>query len=96
MARFEPDVQELRILEAACRTLDDLSRLETALAAAPAVISGSRGNEMPNPLFAQIRSHRLALGRLLTALGLESAQGRTNPSDVGRRMAILRHHGRAS
>jgi hypothetical protein len=94
---FELDAAELTTLEATCRTLDDLGRLEKALADAPVEVIGSTGQKRPNGLFAEVRASRLALVRLLQALDVgdaEQAGGGSARSNAGRRMARARWAGR--
>jgi hypothetical protein len=62
---------ELSMLEQACRTADELDRLEQALCALPELTTtGSTGQLKPHPLLAEVRAHRLLLERLTTALSL--------------------------
>jgi hypothetical protein len=61
-------------LSAACRTLDELGRLEAALRSAPTVIPGSKGQDRPNPLFAEVRAHRLTLRQLLIGVGMVDSE----------------------
>jgi hypothetical protein len=71
--RFWRDIQsayelrpdELLILEKACRTVDDLGRLEAALAASPVLVAGSMGQTKVSPLFAECRATRALLAALL-------------------------------
>ena len=65
---LRPD--ELAVLAAGARTADELTGLETELATADVVVSGSTGQERPNGLFREVREHRKALARLLKQLGL--------------------------
>ena len=67
---FDLRPDELRVLEDACRELDLVDRLEAAVAAAPLVVAGSRGQETPHPLIPEVRAHRLVLARLLKQLQL--------------------------
>ncbi|MBI4498197.1 MAG: hypothetical protein HY689_09890 [Chloroflexi bacterium] len=92
-ADFELRADELTLLEAACRLTDELAAMEKELRGAPVMVPGSRGQQRPNPLLAEARQHRLALGRLLAQLGIDDAdaeqRGRAR-SNAGRTMARLR------
>jgi hypothetical protein len=62
---------EFAMLEQACRTADELDRLERAVRALPDLVTtGSTGQLKPHPLLAEVRAHRLLLERLTTALNL--------------------------
>jgi hypothetical protein len=62
---------ELEMLGQACRTCDELDRLERAVRALPELtVQGSMGQPKPHPLLAEVRAHRLLLERLTTALAL--------------------------
>jgi hypothetical protein len=50
--------------------LDDLDRLEVALATAPVLTVGSTGQERPNPLFGECRQTRALLAALLKQLAI--------------------------
>lgn len=95
VAEYAPSDSESVLLEAACRQLDELSRLEAELADAPVLVAGSRGQQRVNPLFAEVRMHRTALKGLLTALDLEvpSEQQPGARSHEARRLALVRWHG---
>lgn len=85
---LRPD--EERLLLAACRTVDELERIDQALAAAEIVTAGSKGQDRAHPLLAEVRSHRLALRSLLSAIGIEDAE-----ADAGSQNAQRSHAGRA-
>jgi hypothetical protein len=51
-----------------CRLADELERLRSALAEAPAMTTGSMGQVRPNPLFEQVRAHTETLNRGLAQL----------------------------
>lgn len=84
---------EAEALAAACRMADDIARLEEALKDAPVVTSGSRGQSIVNPLFTEVRAHRLAFARLLSAAGLDAGEIEDR-STAARRLAHRRWQGR--
>ena len=62
---------ETSMLEQACRTADELDRLERAVRALPSlVVEGSTGQPRSHPLLAEVRAHRLLLERLTASLAL--------------------------
>ena len=62
---------ELAVLEQACRTADELDRLERAVRQLDSLTTtGSTGQIKPHPLLAEARAHRLLLERLVGALAL--------------------------
>jgi hypothetical protein len=62
---------ELEMLGQACRTRDELDRLERAVRALPELTTtGSTGQLKPHPLLEEVRRHRLLLERLTSALNL--------------------------
>ena len=62
---------ELQMLAEACRTADEVDRLEKAVRALPElVVSGSTGQPKAHPLLEEVRRYRLLLERLTTALNL--------------------------
>jgi len=68
---FVLNAAELALLEQACRTADELDRLERAVRGLPELTStGSTGQLKPHPLLAEVRAHRLLLERLTGALAL--------------------------
>jgi phage terminase small subunit len=94
-ADYELREDERQALAAACRTLDELRRVEDAMRAADVVVAGSKGQPRPNPLLAEARAHRLALRQLLISVGLDEPDAHADRaharSAAGRRMARLRH-----
>lgn len=61
---------ELVLLLEACRTKDELERLNEAIDQHPLLTTGAQGQERVHPLFTEIRAHRLALRQLFLFLGL--------------------------
>ncbi len=72
---------ELALLTEAVRVLDDVEHLQVTTADAPLVTSGSRGQDVVNPLRAELRSQRLLLAKLLAQLGLPDLEGSANEWD---------------
>lgn len=65
---LRPD--ELTVLAAAARTADELVALEAALADAPTVTAGSKGQDRVHPLYGEVRAHRALLSTLLARLDI--------------------------
>jgi len=70
---YELRLDEHRLLEQACRSLDELADLSEELMTAPVTVPGSMGQPRPNPLLAEVRAHRLTLAKLLSQLCLPDA-----------------------
>ncbi|MGH4001744.1 MAG: hypothetical protein ACRDTJ_30270 [Pseudonocardiaceae bacterium] len=70
LADFELPTDALSLLTAACRTIDELDKLHTAMAGAEVMTTGSQGQPVVNPLFAEARAHRATLAKLLAQLAL--------------------------
>jgi hypothetical protein len=73
--KYELRPDEQRILVNACRTLDDIFRLEEALSGAELVVRGSRGQPAAHPLLAELARSRSMLARLLKQLDLPDEGG---------------------
>lgn len=92
LEEFELNPAELQVLEAACRTVDELCVLTEALSGASATVLGSTGQPRAHPLFAEVRAHRKVLESLTSALGLpmpDEASGRPR-TPAARRAARAR------
>ncbi len=97
--RYALRVDELRALEVAGRTADELARIEEALAEAAPVVTGPRGRIVPNPLLDEVRQHRRVFLHALGQIGLGSAEAGAvrEPGDrsaAGRALVGLRWQGR--
>lgn len=65
---LRPD--ELRVLEDACREADLIDQIQAGLVGAPLYMTGSMGQKVANPLFAEIRQHRATFASLMRQLAL--------------------------
>ena len=61
--RREPE--QLALTLAAMATIEEIGRLQILLAEQGDMVPGPRGRNVPNPLFAELRSHRALLAKLL-------------------------------
>lgn len=95
-ADWELRPDEDRLLHAACRTLDEIERMQATLADASPVVTGSKGQVRPHPLIAEVRAHRLALRQLLASVDVEwpDDPGASEGSTAGRKLARARWDGR--
>lgn len=84
---YELKSDEFRVLESACRTLDEITRLERALATAPVMVVGSRGQEIANPLFGEVARHRALLARLVKQLDLPYPDAKPGRSALSEKRA---------
>ncbi|MCW2902563.1 MAG: hypothetical protein JWO67_4828 [Streptosporangiaceae bacterium] len=67
---YELAPDERAVLTEACRTVDELDAIQSALSAGPVMMVGSTGQPRPSGLFAEARAHRLVLSKLLEQLAL--------------------------
>ncbi len=74
-ATYELRLDEMLILEEACRTLDDVERLRVALVDADLVVRGSAGQPAANPLLAELRQSRSLLAQHSRQLGFPDVDG---------------------
>jgi hypothetical protein len=86
--QLRPD--ELAVLREACRIADTVARLEAALADQPVMVAGSMGQQVTNPLFAELRMQRQALAGLLRQLRLPDLEGSARGANQHREAAQAR------
>lgn len=86
---FELRADELRVLEDACREIDLIERMETALSSAELLVRGSQGQSVANPLVQELRQHRATVARLFSQLKL-SDTGDAGAGEGGQRSATAR------
>ncbi|MFI5495288.1 hypothetical protein [Actinoplanes sp. NPDC051859] len=96
-ADFDLGPDEIGALSEACRTLDELEDIRTALKDAPLTVTGSQGQIVAHPLLAEARRHRELLARLLERLNLPAGDedaGSTPAQRRAQRAATQRHRDR--
>ena len=67
---FTGEPGKIAILERACRTADQIAKLEHATAEAPMTATGSMGQLVIHPFIQEIRQQTTTLNRLIESLGL--------------------------
>lgn len=92
LSRYSLRVDELVILEQACRCIDDIERLRLALRTADLLVKGSMGQQVANPLMGEVRGLRTILASHLKQLGLpdEAPQSQAMKSPQHQRAALAR------
>lgn len=101
LAEFDLTGAELELLRQACRTVDELDGLESALAESDMTVIGSRGQPVSNALLSEIRDHRAMLTRLVAAMDLPeepatpASAASTRASDAATRRWNLEKHRRS-
>lgn len=97
-ARYGLRVDELRILEDACREADLIDRIEKELTkkGAELVVRGSMGQPVASPLMQEVRQHRNVLAGLLAKLKLPdegNAESRAEARATSARAAAMARWG---
>lgn len=80
-AKFELDPDDAALLEHVCRTADELDRLSEAARIAEPMVEGSKRQPVVNPIFEEVRRHRITLARLLKDLALPDPEDEAKPRD---------------
>lgn len=66
--KLRPDEQI--VLQSACKTIDQITELESAMVGQPLVTKGSMGQEREHPLLSEVRQQRALLARAVAQLKL--------------------------
>jgi hypothetical protein len=90
---YELSGVELELLRECCRLMDECELLRSEIVVEGVTVAGSTGQRRVNPAIGELRSHRLALSRLLAQLALPDEideQLRSPASARGRKAASVR------
>lgn len=93
---YELRVDELRLLEDACREIDLIERLESDLRGSDLVVRGSQGQPVVSPLVQELRQHRGVLARLFGALKLPDEESAAGERSSSARAAAMARWGRGA
>lgn len=74
VANYEVSAHEALLLEAACREIDIVERLQKELDGANLVVPGSMGQDTAHPLLMEVRMHRAAFAALIKQLALPDVE----------------------
>lgn len=86
---FEDEPGKLAVLEQACRTRDEIDRLEAAMEGQPYTVLGSAKQVQVHPLVSEARFQRKTLAELLSRIGLPD-NGEPDDPRTRRRAAGLK------
>jgi hypothetical protein len=92
---FEDEPGRVAILEQACRTRDEIARLEAAMEGEPYTVLGSARQVQVHPLVSEARFQRKTLAELLSRLGLPDNDDDDEADYRARRRAAGRTGARA-
>lgn len=81
-AAYQLRIDEVYLLEAACREVDLIERIEAELRLAQWVVRGAYGQRVINPLLPEVRQHRTTLAGLLRQMKLPDEGGRRSATDA--------------
>lgn len=84
---YDLRADEFRVLEAACREVDLIDKLEKGMVGASLMVKGSMGQPVANPLISELRQHRVALKGLLGSLRLPDEEQRPQSTSSSARDA---------
>lgn len=75
VAKYDLRVDELEVLERACRATDRTVAMQDCLAGESLLVKGSMGQPVVHPLVAEIRAHEAQVASLLARLKLPDDPG---------------------
>lgn len=90
VSEFDFRIDELRVLEDACREMDLIDRMEKEQRGRPLIARGSQGQEVAAPLVQELRQHRTSLARLLSQLQIPDDDGGASRSAAARELVMAR------
>lgn len=74
-SKYELRADELRLLEDAASEADLIEALNEGLVGLPLMMKGSTGQDIVNPIYGELRQHRMALKGILGSLKLPDENG---------------------
>jgi hypothetical protein len=77
--------------EQLANTLSEIRRMESALEAGELIVAGSKGQDVPNRLLAELRQHRLVLVRLIGVTADPPVEPSADPIDQIRQSWVAQH-----
>lgn len=89
-SQYDLRVDELQVLEQACREADLIAKLEQAQATEPMLTTGSMGQKVISPYISELRQHRAIFSQLLRQLKLPDENGASERSSAARAAANAR------
>jgi hypothetical protein len=95
LSTYQLRLDEVVLLETACKTIDLLDDLEAAMTNQPLITKGSMGQERENPLLSEARQQRAHLNRTLAQLSLpdENAGAKINQHRAAGQSRWAKSHG---
>lgn len=82
VADYDLSDTEQELLRESCRLMDECESLRASVDEQGTTVLGSAGQVVVHPAVAQLRQHRLALGKLLSQLALPDLDGASLPSPM--------------
>lgn len=74
VGNYELSAHEALLLEAACREIDIVERLQKELDGANLVVPGSMGQDTAHPLLMEVRMHRASFAAIVKQLALPDVE----------------------
>jgi hypothetical protein len=80
ISTYQLRVDELILLESACKTIDRVQALDDAMEGQPLTTTGSMGQQREHPLLSEARQQRAYLNRTLAQLDLPDLDSAAKPN----------------